>query len=295
MIARPQSEFSPEPSNAALPVDGVYLDDLIHFYDAWKIFWQLWLRAHLQGDVLPRQAEQQVLQALHMPESRIPPQHRTFWQHLQERYHDILQQLQKQNPGKEHCPAPELLPIMEAAALLERQCFDEIIAFSKNLGEIDPLTGLPNRRRMEQDLIREQSLIDRGGTAFVAMLDVDHFKGFNDRFGHIVGDEVLKELSRRLRFQLRHYDGLYRYGGEEFLIIFPRMHRECGLITAQRLCQKIAAEPFQVTTGESVTISVSIGITPLIPHISPSERIIIADAALYQAKHEGRNQARLLP
>ncbi len=295
MTARLHNEAISSPDMTLVLENSTYLDDLVHFYDAWKSFWQLWLREHLQGRELPRQAEQQVLLTLHAPEARIPEQHRLFWQQLQESYHYILQQLQEQNRNDGHCPSPELLPVMDAVETLERQCFDEIVAFSKSLGEIDPLTILPNRRRMEQDLAREQSLVDRGATAFVAMLDVDHFKAFNDQYGHVNGDQVLRELSRRLRAELRPSDGLYRYGGEEFLAIFPQMHKNCGLLTAQRLCQKIAAEPFHLEENLSVNLTISIGITTLLAHIPARERIMIADAALYQAKHEGRNQARLLP
>ncbi|MBN2679199.1 GGDEF domain-containing protein [Acidithiobacillus montserratensis] len=276
-----------------IPDNGTYLEDLVNFYEAWKSYWQLWLREYLQGRSLPRQAEQSVLQALHDPESRIPEIYRIFWRDLQENYHRIMHQLQEIR-AKPDCKSV-LLTVMPAAEALERQCFDEIVAFSKNMGEVDPLTSLLNRRRMEQDLAREQSLVDRGASAYIAMLDVDHFKKLNDQFGHISGDRVLKELADRLRAQLRPYDGLYRYGGEEFFALFPRMQKNCALLTAQRLCQKIASEPFQLDQGRTIQVTISIGITTLLAQVPARERVIIADAALYQAKHEGRNQARLLP
>ncbi len=293
MTARSQTETYAHHNNASQLDSSPYLADLVNFYEAWKSFWQLWLREHLQGRPLPRQAEQDVLQSLHTPESRVPEGRRLFWQDLQKSYHNILQKLQDHNFNEE--PASDLFAVMNAAEDLERQCFDEIVAFSRNLGEVDPLTGLLNRRRMEDDLCREQALVDRGAHAFIAMLDVDHFKALNDRFGHVNGDLVLKELSRRLHSALRPYDGLYRYGGEEFLAIFPQMHKSCALLTAQRLCQKIASASFPLEQHAPVQVTISIGITPLLPNVPSHERVVIADAALYQAKHEGRNQARLLP
>ncbi|PKY11275.1 hypothetical protein B1757_05680 [Acidithiobacillus marinus] len=275
------------------PDNHTYLEDLVNFYEAWKDYWQLWLRENLQGRALPRQAEQTVLQALHGPESRIPEIYRIFWRDLQESYHGIVHQMQEIQASTDY--ESGLLAVMPAAEALERQCFDEIVTFSKNMGEVDPLTGLLNRRRMEQDLAREQSLVDRGASAYIAMLDVDHFKKLNDQFGHVNGDRVLKELADRLRAQLRPYDGLYRYGGEEFFALFPGMKKNCALLAAQRLCQKIASEPFRLDQGQSVHVTISTGITTLLPQVPAKERVVIADAALYQAKHEGRDQARLLP
>ncbi|WP_298169105.1 GGDEF domain-containing protein [Acidithiobacillus sp.] len=296
MTAQLQNTSLSGRANPSLAEESMYLDDLIHFYNVWKEFWQTWLRAYLQGKMLPRHTEQPVLQALHGPEARIPSSQKVYWHALEASYHDILHRLQSSSEDtSKNCPCSALVPIMDAANLLEQQCFEEIVTFSKKLGEMDLLTNLPNRRRMEQDLAREQALIDRGATGFIAMIDVDHFKSLNDTYGHAVGDIVLREIARRLRFALRHYDGLYRYGGEEFLAIFPGLRKDCALLTVQRLCQKIAMDPFQATDGHPISITISIGIAPLASHMSPEGIVHIADAALYQAKQEGRNQARLIP
>ena len=296
MTAQLQNTPRPRSETRDPAEESTYLDDLINFHNAWKTFWQTWLQEHLRGKKLPRRAEQIVLQALHGPEARIPQPQKVRWYGLQASCHEILHQLQiHSEEASKNCPVPEFIPVIDAAGALEQQCFEEIVAFSKNLGEIDILTNLPNRRRMEQDMVREQALVDRGANSFIAMIDVDHFKTLNDTYGHPAGDTILREIARRLRAALRHYDGLYRYGGEEFLAIFPGLSKECALLAAQRLCRAVAAEPFQTTDGHPLNITVSIGITALAHHTSPEERMAIADAALYRAKQGGRNQVRLVP
>ena len=296
MTARSQNAPRSGSETRDIADESIYLDDLILFYNSWKTFWQTWLQEHLQGKKLPRRAEQMVLQALHGPEARIPQAHKACWHSVQTSCHEILHQLHiHSEEASKNCPIPEFVPVIGAASALEQQCFEEIVAFSKNLGEIDILTNLPNRRRMEQDLVREQALVDRGANGFIAMIDVDHFKTLNDTYGHPAGDAILREIARRLRAALRHYDGLYRYGGEEFLAIFPGLGTECALLAAQRLCRTIAADPFQTVDGHLLTITLSIGITALAHHMSPAERMAIADVALYRAKQGGRNQVRLIP
>jgi len=296
MTARLQNAPRSRGETRDLAEEIIYLDDLISFYNAWKTFWQTWLQEHLQGKKLPRRAEQMVLQALHGPEARIPQPQKARWHGLQASCHEVLHQLQiHSEEASKNCPIPELVPVIGAASALEQQCFEDIVAFSKNLGEIDILTNLPNRRRMEQDIVREQTLVDRGANGSIAMIDVDHFKAVNDTYGHPAGDTILREIARRLRTALRHYDGLYRYGGEEFLAIFPGLDNECALLAAQRLCRTVAADPFQAADGHLLTITVSIGITALAHHTSPEERMAIADVALYRAKQGGRNQVRLIP
>ena len=293
-----QSQNAPHSGSETrhLPDESIYLDDLICFYNSWKTFWQTWLQEHLQGKKLPRHAEQIVLQALHGPEARIPQPQKACWHSLQASCHEILHQLHiHSEEASKNCPIPEFVPVIGAASVLEQQCFEEIVTFSKNLGEIDTLTNLPNRRRMEQDLVREQALVDRGANGFIAMIDVDHFKTLNDTYGHPAGDTILREIAQRLRAALRHYDGLYRYGGEEFLAIFPGLDKACASLAAQRVCRTVAADPFQTADGHLLTITVSIGITALAHHTPPEERIAIADVALYRAKQGGRNQVRLIP
>ena len=285
----------PHHDACSLVAEDSYLASLLALHSAWKGFWQAWLREYFRGNKLPRQAEQGLLQALHGPETQIPETQRAHWQALQLNYHEILHQLQSDSARtSKDFPCPTLVPTIDAALALEQQCFEEIVAYSKNLGEIDMLTGLPNRRRMEQDLIREQALVERKTTSFIAMIDVDHFKSLNDTHGHAAGDAVLRAIAQSLRSALRHYDGLYRYGGEEFLAILPGLSEESALLTAERLCRHVAATPLQTVDGYPLHVTVSIGITPLLPGGAPHERMAMADTALYQAKQGGRNQARLV-
>jgi diguanylate cyclase (GGDEF)-like protein len=155
----------------------------------------------------------------------------------------------------------------------------------------DALTGLWNRPTILDALGREIQQAQRKGTALaIGLIDVDHFKQINDSFGHAGGDEVLRDLSRRLGTALRQYDWLGRYGGEEFIIAFPGLSQQELGTASERLRACVSDSPFEVN-GTSVTVTVSIGIA----HCeSPAESIdaIVrrADSALYAAKRTGRNR-----
>ena len=129
----------------------------------------------------------------------------------------------------------------------------------------------------------------------LVMMDIDRFKSINDTYGHLVGDEVLKESSRRLNAACRAYDSVGRYGGEEFLIILPGCHTQCIHSHAERLRQAIADEPMRIGNLE-LRVSASFGATYALPSFdAPSEGLIrIADTALYQAKREGRDCVRVI-
>jgi diguanylate cyclase (GGDEF)-like protein len=125
------------------------------------------------------------------------------------------------------------------------------------------------------------------------MLDVDHFKPVNDSFGHLAGDQVLKEIAHRIAQATRGYDISGRYGGEEFLILLPGCNREQTEAGAERIRTAIAAEPFHAS-GSALSITASIGAT-VAPECAGSETEILslADLALYQAKSSGRNRTIL--
>jgi diguanylate cyclase (GGDEF)-like protein len=269
--------------------EDAYLEDLLALHAAWRLYWQAWLRHYAAGKAPLRQPETALLQALHGPEGRIPPKHRERWHALQRSCHEVLHLLQSGQSSKNRRPQGSSQAI-ETALQLEQRCFDEIIAQSKSLGEIDVLTGLPNRRRMGQELLREQALVERGGRAFLAMMDIDHFKRLNDTYGHSLGDQVLREIARVLRATLRPYDGFYRYGGEEFVAIFPGLLPENALPAGQRICQAVATHLFATQDGLAMTLSV--GMAPLLAGKDPQERLAAADAALYAAKREGRNRVK---
>ncbi len=163
---------------------------------------------------------------------------------------------------------------------------------------LDELTGLPGRRALNEHLLR------LGRRYSIAMLDVDHFKKFNDSYGHDVGDQVLKLVASRLR---RVRGGrCYRYGGEEFTVIFPRRHLQQCLPALEELRAAVEDSRLRIRgrdrprktlkgrrrrgntgTGKSVSVTISIGIAENGPGVDALKQ---ADQALYRAKHKGRNQ-----
>jgi diguanylate cyclase (GGDEF)-like protein len=152
----------------------------------------------------------------------------------------------------------------------------------------DTLTGLNNRRKFDAQLF---SLV--GVTAgrsqripFLALLDIDHFKQVNDNYGHIIGDEVLLMLAQRMQQFFGEDDGLYRYGGEEFAILFHSASEEKAQAILEGFCTRIASQPFP-QVGQ---ITVSIGFTRLANCLVPAQVIERADKALYYSKTHGRNQ-----
>ncbi len=159
----------------------------------------------------------------------------------------------------------------------------------------DALTGLYNRRGLFELGNREFERARRfGRTMSAIMLDIDHFKQVNDRYGHIVGDQVLCELARRCSAVIRKVDFLGRYGGEEFAILLPETELETALRVAERLREQIADLP--VETDRSVlSITISLGVTQLGPEtVDLAGLLDAADAAMYLAKQAGRNCVRVL-
>jgi diguanylate cyclase (GGDEF)-like protein len=156
----------------------------------------------------------------------------------------------------------------------------------------DGLTGLFNRRYMEETLERELHRVTRLGIPLgLAMLDLDHFKKYNDTFGHHAGDELLRALGRLIRSQIREDDIACRYGGEEFLIIMPGASRQVTLERSEQLrqCVKQLHEMHPGQFLHPITISIGLAIFP--DNSSSGDNLIqAADAALYRAKKAGRNR-----
>ena len=155
----------------------------------------------------------------------------------------------------------------------------------------DPLTGLYNRRYMEISLKREWARAERHNHAVtIIMLDIDHFKVFNDTYGHEVGDIVLKELGALLQRHVRTEDIACRYGGEEFLLILPEVILEVAKYRAEEL--RVLAHELGITyQGNVLSVSVSIGVAVFPQHGHDLKQVIYAaDAALYQAKKDGRDR-----
>jgi diguanylate cyclase (GGDEF)-like protein len=155
----------------------------------------------------------------------------------------------------------------------------------------DDLTGLWNRRMILDQLGRElnRARHERRPLA-IALADLDGFKVINDTYGHAAGDAVLRETAAALRTQLREYDFIGRYGGEEFLVLLPGADARTGIAIAERLRAIIAAKP--VRWGEQVVpVTVSVGLTWTgAAGLEPDALIQAADEALYRAKARGRNR-----
>jgi diguanylate cyclase (GGDEF)-like protein len=154
----------------------------------------------------------------------------------------------------------------------------------------DALTGLMNRGAIVEQLERELNRARRGAAPLGVMIaDLDHFKAINDRYGHQVGDAVLREAGARMKDALRSCDIIGRYGGEEFLIVTPDSDPAGVLMAAERVRMSLAAAPMHVN-HEQVAMTLSIGVACSHRGVDrPGDLIKAADMALYQAKHSGRN------
>jgi diguanylate cyclase (GGDEF)-like protein len=165
----------------------------------------------------------------------------------------------------------------------------------------DGLTGAYNREFLQQRLPLELEVAQQRQLPLsLAMVDVDHFKAVNDRYGHDTGDTVLAEVARRLRGAIRADDLLVRYGGEEFLIVLPRSDASRACEVGDRMRTKMAHEAV-VADGATVEVRISVGIAQHAvpvgtePVESPAELIRRADSALYAAKARGRNRVEVAP
>lgn len=165
----------------------------------------------------------------------------------------------------------------------------ELIAIARR----DALTGLRNRRALAEDLaLHESHALRYGHTYCLAVLDIDHFKAYNDAFGHQAGDEILQLVAAQLTELLRDGDTLYRYGGEEFLAILPEQSLESGGLAVERMRAGIEALAFPHPSGDGAVLTFSAGLALLAAGSKrPSHDVLKeADDSLYRAKALGRNR-----
>jgi diguanylate cyclase (GGDEF)-like protein len=160
------------------------------------------------------------------------------------------------------------------------------------LSHHDPLTGLLNRRYLEEMFTREILRAARKGYPIgIIMADIDHFKQFNDIYGHAAGDAVLVQVAHFLQTHVRESDFTCRYGGEEFLMILPEATREITQLRAEQIREKIHGLQVQYEGHSLQRVTLSLGVAMFPQHGSTREAIFGAvDAALYRAKHEGRDR-----
>ncbi len=169
--------------------------------------------------------------------------------------------------------------------------------FAENVQNRDPLTGALNRTNMLTDLREHQAMVRRGvQDCALVMIDVDDFKNINDVYGHSDGDVVLSAVAECLRTQVRPYDHLYRYGGEEFLLCLPQATVEVAASTAERLRAAIAAREILCgKDGLTVQVTASFGVAALDATNPVEESIERCDEAMYRAKSGGRNRVEPPP
>lgn len=209
-------------------------------------------------------------------------------------------------PGGEKGKSPSydigiLEMLLQAASLIYqnlklREQLKQLFIRAEKDAVTDYLTNLSNYRYFKQQLSREFDRARRHKSRFVSlMIDIDHFKLYNDTFGHQAGDVVLRNLAEVLRKNTRSSDIVARYGGEEFVIVCPELEKEKGVVLAEKL--KAMVTKAALTDGKSlpdkkITISVGVAAYPDDAD-SPDDLINNADSALYEAKKNGRNQVKV--
>lgn len=159
----------------------------------------------------------------------------------------------------------------------------------------DSLTGLHNRGWLDDMFAREVSRTQRDNLPLcLIMIDVDHFKKFNDKYGHLAGDQVLVSVGENIRKPLRPNDLVARFGGEEFSVLLPETKLEHAEIIAERLREKVSnAKPGLVNGKKIPGVTISLGVTEYKPNYTLETMIASADVAMYKAKQNGRNCVQL--
>jgi diguanylate cyclase (GGDEF)-like protein len=166
----------------------------------------------------------------------------------------------------------------------------------ERLANFDPLTGLYNRQAILGKLHELINRAKRYKEDFsLSMLDIDHFKKVNDRYGHLSGDEVLEKIAALIRRNIRDTDIAGRYGGEEFIIILPQADLSSAMVVAERIRNIIANAEMKDTDGNVFAITVSMGLSSWEAGEDAHSLISRADEALYKAKENGRNRVEISP
>jgi two-component system, cell cycle response regulator len=165
------------------------------------------------------------------------------------------------------------------------------------LAHRDPLTGLGNRLALREDLDSMEAKVQRYGLLYsLVILDVDHFKSYNDTYGHQAGDEVLHTVGDHLQRQCRTGDAIYRYGGEEFLCILPEQSLGAGIVAAERMRHSLERVAIPHADNPAGVVTLSAGVANLARDHARSASLVLkeADQALYRAKQLGRNRVEPL-
>lgn len=186
----------------------------------------------------------------------------------------------------------ELIALEEALSMLTYPLRNALLyRQALNSAQTDPLTGLLNRASMARMLDRELAVATRSGRQVcMLVVDVDFFKQVNDTHGHQAGDHVLVAVAERLRALTRRSDMVFRYGGEEFVIVISETDAESAATAAERVQEVIRSAPHTLDAGEQIRITASIGVAMQRPGDSPASLFKRADQAMYRAKNTGRDR-----
>ena len=183
--------------------------------------------------------------------------------------------------------------------LKERQLTQERAQMLKKLQKLaitDALTNLHNSRYFYNQVELEVNRSNRYKHPLsMLLLDIDHFKEYNDTSGHLEGDKVLQRLGAIIRSCLRRMDSAYRYGGEEFTVLLPETNCEEALTVAERIRASVEESVFEPLTGKRVQVTISIGVTQFQPEEELTHFIQRADKAMYHSKQSGRNRVSSIP
>ena len=203
--------------------------------------------------------------------------------------------------------ADDLPYLRDLAAVAEGELHRRQLTFAqgdmiRELGEarrrsmVDPLTRVWNRAGLDAILAREGAAARAHGPPLsVAMIDLDHFKDVNDRFGHGVGDIVLAEVARRLRVAARPADSVARFGGEEFVVVLPDCDEAGARAVAERLRRRVGDSPIVVGQAARIPVTCSVGVATLQADETSDVMLTRADIALYDAKSDGRDRVVVAP
>jgi diguanylate cyclase (GGDEF)-like protein len=186
-----------------------------------------------------------------------------------------------------------LVLLVESGMLYARLL--ELATTLRQLTSVDALTGIANRRAFDLALDSDWRQATRNGSAFsLLLIDVDHFKKFNDCYGHIAGDDCLRAVAQTLAGNARRAgDVVARYGGEEFAVLLPNTDREEAMLLAERMCETVRQRNIAHTPSEAAQVTISVGVATCRPSdkaVLASTLVEAADKALYVAKQSGRNR-----
>ena len=188
-------------------------------------------------------------------------------------------------------PQGGINPGESAEQAMYRELFEEV---SRHEVGMDVLTKLLNRRFLPTIFKREIAHANRTGTQLsVLIIDVDKFKEINDTWGHNTGDEILRKVSQAFYDNVRSSDYVFRYGGDEFIIVLTEASENETLRTAERIRSRVEKTKLKAANGEDIALSLSIGAAMFNGHPDYERLIQIADEALYIAKRRGRNRVEL--